>query len=219
MRGADIERWSAIPEIYVLGTQNQKTRSGYEEKKIKLEWPRTFGYLTRFKHVLVERVVYKKHQPDNKATFYSQYNIADYSFSRYKVVWKRMANDTVAAVISQYKTAFGYKTLVPTDTISLFALDNESEAHYLCAIINSRPIREFVKSYSSACRGFGAPSVMNHIGIPKFDPQNELHQQLAQAFIKLQEFKVRNSLGKISELEGLNDELVKKLFGLNKGSG
>lgn len=214
VRGSDIERWGTSIGIYVLIAQDPKTRSGYAEGTMKSKWPRTFGYLVRFKDHLLERAAYKKYHAEAGATFYSQYNIADYSFSRYKVVWKRMASDVVAAVISQYKTPFGYKTVIPTDTTSLFATNDEDEAHYLCAIINSTPVREFIRSYSSAGRGFGAPSVMNYVGIPKFDPKNELHHKLARVSKTLHDLKAKGKLDEVARLEKEVDRLVRTLFGI-----
>ncbi|MGQ9628156.1 MAG: hypothetical protein ACUVV0_14790, partial [Anaerolineae bacterium] len=87
--------------------------------------------------------------------------------------------DIFAAVVSEIKTPYGYKNMIPLDTTAFFAIENTSEAHYLCAIINSSPVRDFIKSFSSAGRGFGTPSVMEHVGIPKFDPKNPLNQKLA----------------------------------------
>lgn len=75
------------------------------------------------------------------------------TFSKFKVVWKRMSNDIFAAVVSEIKTSYGYKKVIPLDTTSFFATDNEPEAHYLCTIINSKPVRDFIKSFSSAGRG------------------------------------------------------------------
>jgi hypothetical protein len=68
---------------------------------------------------------------------------------------------------------------------------------------------------------------MEHIGIPKFDPKNPLHQKLAEISKNCHQLKkegkepARNAShsdagGKeIEKLEKENDELVKKLLGLN----
>ncbi|GFP24637.1 hypothetical protein HKBW3S25_00075 [Candidatus Hakubella thermalkaliphila] len=119
--GADIERWGATPKIYVLMTQDPQKSEPYPEYQVKSEWPRTYGYLTRFKDVLLSRGSKTVRQFAERTTFYAMFGIGPYTVARYKVVWKRMANDLVAAVISQYKTPFGYKTVIPTDTTSLFA--------------------------------------------------------------------------------------------------
>ena len=210
--GADIERWCVLPQFYVLVTQDPKLRVGYSEKVMRSKWRRTLDYVTNFKGILLKRAAYIKYHAEQGAPFYSQYNVAEYTFSRYKVVWKRMASDLVAAVISQHKTPFGYKSLIPTDTTAFFPVDNEAEAHYLCAIVNSTPVREHIKSYSSAGRGFGAPSVMEHVPIPKYDEKNKVHKELSQLSKKLHEATARKTTSEISHLEKQVDETVRVLF-------
>jgi hypothetical protein len=217
--GADITRWGAVPGFYLIVVQDINTRSGYAETIMKEKWPRTYGYLSRFREVLLDRAAYKKYHAESKGAFYSQYNIADYSFAPYKVVWKRMATDMVAAVISQHKTPFGYKTVIPTDTTSLIAAKSEAEAHYLCAILNVAIVREFIKSYSSAGRGFGAPSVMEHIAIPQFNKDNPTHKHLAEISAKCHELRAAGGKeNEIAELEKQNEETVRQLFGTSHGS-
>jgi len=212
LRGSDIERWAAVPKICLLMVQDIRIRSGIAEAEMKLKWPNTFGYLCQFRPLLLQRAAYRKYHADSNASFYSQYNIADYTLAKYKVVWKRMANDIVAAVISQHKAVFGYKTVIPTDTTSIIATHSEDEAHFICAIINSVSIREFIKSFSSAGRGFGTPSVMSHVAIPQFDPKNVLHQKLSQTSKSLHELKKQDDDFGVAPLEAENDELVKQLF-------
>jgi methylase of polypeptide subunit release factors len=227
IRGRDIQRWGIKPEIYMLVVQNPTTRRGYSEEFIKDKYSRTYGYLTKFKEILLQRPLYKKYYEQTKAPFYSQFNISKETFARYKVVWKRMTNDLIATVVSQLKTPFGYKTIIPLETTTFIPTDNESEAHYLCAIINSKPVRDFIKSFSSAGRGFGTPSVMEHVAIPKFDPENPLHQKLAEISKKCHALqaqiyqlekdkknnkKAKELKNKLAKLEKENDRLVKELF-------
>ncbi|MEW6686385.1 MAG: N-6 DNA methylase [Candidatus Edwardsbacteria bacterium] len=225
--GPDIQRWGIEQSLFVLlvNDRNNPMR-GYPELVMKNKWPLTFSYLTRFRNELLQRTSYKKFHAKLEAPFYSQYNIGDYTFSRYKVVWKRMTTDIVAAVISEIKTMFNYKQVISLDTTVIFPVDNESEAHYLCAIINSKPVRDFIKSFSSAGRGFGTPSVMEHIGIPKFDPKKKLHQKLVEISKKCHQLKsdllaegsakVEGKEKQIEKLEKENDELVRILFGIKK---
>jgi hypothetical protein len=214
VRGADVERWNATPNIYVLMSQDPIKSEPYTEQHMKREWPRSYGYLSRFKNILLTRGSKTVRQFAERTAFYAMFGIGPYTVARYKVIWKRMANDMFAAVISQHKTPFGYKTIIPTDTTSLFATENEDEAHYLCAIINSTPVREFIKSYSSAGRGFGAPSVMNHVGIPKFDPKNKLHQKLSELSKTLHELKTAGNVSDIEKYEKEVDRAVCELFGI-----
>lgn len=217
IRGADIERWGIQPRIYMLVVQDPKTRRGYLEEFLKNNYPRTYGYLLQFREILLERPLYKKYHEEAGAPFYSQFNISEETFAKYKVVWKAMSNDIFAGVVSQFKTDMGYKTGIPLHTTSFFAPDNEPEAHYLCAIINSKPVRDFIKSFSSAGRGFGTPSVMQYVGIPKFDPKDLLHLKLSEVSKNCHQLKAEGKEKEIEELEKENDELVKKLFGIKIG--
>jgi hypothetical protein len=213
--GPDIQRWGITQSFFVLLVNDKDNpMRGYPEAIMKDRWPLTFNYLTRFRDQLLQRTSYKKFHAKLEAPFYSQYNIGSYTFSQYKVVWKRMTTDITAAVISEIKTPFNYKQVIPLDTTVIFPVNNESEAHYLCAIINSSPVREFIKSFSSAGRGFGTPSVMEHVGIPKFDPKNELHQKLAEISKKCHQLKSEGKEKEIEKLEKENDEWVKKLFNI-----
>lgn len=214
IRGSDINRWGVRSEIYMLVVQDEKKRKGYQEKEMKQKWPKTFSYLLQFKKELLSRRLYKKYHEHANNPFYSQFNICEDTFSRYKVVWKRMTNDLIATVISQWKTPFGYKTIIPFETTALIATDNESEAHYICSIINSTPVRDFIKSFSSAGRGFGTPSVMEHIGIPKFKKDNKTHKKLCELSKKLHKLKLKGVEKGVVELEKEVDKSVCALFGI-----
>jgi hypothetical protein len=211
--GRDIERWRARPGMYVLMSQDPQTCEPFPAARMKQEWPQTYAYLTHFKDVLLSRGSKTVRQLAERTEFYAMFGIGPYTVARYRVVWKRMAGDLVAAVVSQHKTLFGYKTVIATDTTSLFATENENEAHYLCAIINSKPVREFLKSFSSAGRGFGAPSVMEPVGIPEFDGKEPLHRELASLSIRLHQKKGEGQDMECLTLEREVDETVGRLFG------
>jgi uncharacterized membrane protein len=70
VRGRDIERWNATPEIYALIVQDPKKRVGYEEEWMKVNLPRTYAYLHKFKELLLSRQNYwkyfSKESVDNK---------------------------------------------------------------------------------------------------------------------------------------------------------
>lgn len=213
LTGADIKRWGATPQVDVLIT-HPASQAPYSENEMKANWSRTYNYLLSFKEILLNRGVYKHFHEKSGSPFYGQRNFGNYTFSNFKVVWKRMSNDLTAAVVSQNKTSYGYKTVIPLDTVAFIASDNENEAHFICVIINSLPVREFIKSYSSAGRGFGAPSVMNNVGIPKFDSHNKLHLELANLSKKLHKLKTEGKEGQVEQYEKEVDEAVNKLFGI-----
>ena len=123
-----------------------------------------------------------------------------------------MASKMSAVVLSSIKTDFGTKTLVSTDTSAFFAVDNKDEAHYVCAILNSEIVNDFIKSFSSAGRGFGAPSIMNNFAIPCFNNSNETHKQLAELSEKAHNL-VKRGKSKV-DIENQINTVVKKLWNI-----
>ncbi len=144
------------------------------------KWPRALAYLEQFREELLARALYRKYHREAGRPFYSQFNIAPETFSPFKVVWKRMSNDLSAAVVSQWEGPLGRKPLLPLETTAFVATATEQEAHYLCAVLNSEPVRSFVKSFSPAGRGFGTPFVIGQIRIPEYDGNNPLHYELVR---------------------------------------
>jgi len=213
VRGSDIQRWGAKPGIYLLMVQDPAKSEPYSQKRVKKDWPYTFNYLTRFRDVLLSRGSRPVRELAERTAFYAMFGIGKYTVARYKVVWKRMAGDLVAAVVSQAKTDFGWKMMIPTDTTAFFHTQNESEAHYLCAVVNSAPVREFVRSYSSAGRGFGAPSVMENVGIPTFNAKNRTHARLSELSKMLHKSKAQGNEAAVRRLERQIDGVVWTVFG------
>jgi methylase of polypeptide subunit release factors len=212
VRGSDIKKWNAIPGIQLLMSQDPSKMEPYPESQMKKEWPRTYGYLVRFKDILLSRGSNTIRNLAERTAFYAMFGIGSYTVAPYKVIWKRMSNDITAAVISEYKTVYGYKKVIPTDTTALIACQKESEAHFICAILNSLIVRQFIKSYSSAGRGFGAPSVMNHLAIPQYDEKKKLHTDLVDLSKRLHSFKGKGDESEIMGLEKNVELLTEKLF-------
>ena len=180
LRGADVSRWHAAPRVHVLVVQDPATRCGYAEPLLRARWPRVLEYLEQFRETLLSRALYRRYHQQAGHPYYSQFNIAPETFAPFKVVWKRMTNDLAAAVVSEWDGPLGAKLILPLETTAFIGLDNADEAHYLCAYLNSGVVRRFVKSFSAAGRGFGTPSAIGRVRIPKFDPANPAHLKLAE---------------------------------------
>jgi len=183
---------------------------------VKNQWPETYKYLQQCEVPLRNRAAFIKYYKPSDA-FYSQFNISDYTFKPHKVVWKRLANDLVASVMSTFSTPFGNKVGVGTDTTSLIPFEDEAKAHYVCALINSSLVGAFIRSFSSAGRGFGAPSIINHIALPSYTPSNPLHETLStlskQAHQLASQGKTREV--ELRQVEKEIDGQAAKLWGLS----
>jgi len=120
-----------------------------------------------------------------KGPFYTLFNVGPYTFSKYKVVWPMGAAHMKAAVVSNQRFEIdGKKTplkpIIPaTGTTSYVPFESLEEAHFVCAILNSSIVDAYIQSFSSAGRGFGAPSIVSKFAIPKYDKKNKIHKRLS----------------------------------------
>lgn len=179
IRGKDVHRWRATPLIYTLISQDPRTREGYPESQMKVELPETYKYLLGFKDVLLSRGSRTVRELAERTVFWSMFGIGEYSFAPFRVTWKRMADDLVAAVVSVHDTPFGERQPIGTDTTAFLPVEDRDEAHFLCALLNSSPARAFIRSFSSGGRGFGAPSIVTNIALPTFEARDQVHVRLA----------------------------------------
>jgi len=208
-----VVRWNTRPGVHVLVVQDPKTRSGYPEETLRSKWPAAWAYLSGFRRELESRALYRKYHLDAGRPFYSQFNIGAETFLPFKVVWKRMSNDLTAAVISSADGPLGAKLVLPLETTGMIGCDCEDEAHYICAVLNSKPARDFVKSFSAAGRGFGTPSVVRHLDLPRFDDTNPCHRKLAGLSAELHRIRKGGAREGIIDLEAEIDGAILALAG------
>jgi SAM-dependent methyltransferase len=177
--GGDIQRFGIKNSFPVLISQDPAKRIPYSEDWMTEHAPHTLAYLNQFRDILLSRGSNIVRELAERTEFYAMYGIGEYTVARYRVAWKRMASRMSAVVLSTVETPFGRKKVISTDTTSFFVAKTQAEAHYLCAIMNSELVNEHIGSFSSAGRGFGAPSVMKGLAIPEYDRYNELHKRLS----------------------------------------
>ena len=135
LRGRDVQRWNASPSLHLLMVQDPQKRMGYEENWLRDKSPFTYTWLTQFRKELSER----KSSMIPKEPFYSMYAISNDTFAPYKVVWSEIAHTLKAAVIGSVDDQhLGEKVVVPDHTVILIPSKTEIEAHYVCALLNSK---------------------------------------------------------------------------------
>jgi len=210
--GADILKFGIKNNFYLLVPQDPKKQRPYSENWMIQNAPFTYAYLKQFEKILLSRGSRAVKELADKTEFYAIFGVGEYTFSKYRVVWKRMSSKMSAVVLSSIKTEFGTKALISTETTALFSVDVKDEAHYLCAILNSEIVNDFIKSFSSAGRGFGTSSIMNNFAIPCFNNSNETHKQLAELSEKAHNLVKRGK--SIESIEQKINVVVKKLWNI-----
>ena len=222
--GGDITKFGIKSHFYLLISQDPQKRCGYDEEYLSTRYPLTYAYLVQFRDMLIKRAAYQKYfykeiKEKGKviervpfAPFYSQYDISELTFAKFRVTWKQMASKMSAVVLSNIKTDIGIKPIISTHTTAFFPVDNKDEAHYLCAILNSEIVNDFIKSFSAAGRGFGTPSIMNNFAIPHFDTDNKIHKKLAELSEKAHRIVKKGS--PIDDIQQEINLLVRKLWNI-----
>lgn len=98
--GGEIVPFGVKDPFYILISQDSETRAPYSEDWMLDHVPLTYAYLKQFKEILLSRGSKVVRQFAEKTEFYAMYGIGDYSFAKYRVVWKRMASKMSAVVLS-----------------------------------------------------------------------------------------------------------------------
>jgi hypothetical protein len=101
-------------------------------------------------------------------------DIDTYTFARWKVVWREQASTMTASVVGPK----GDKPVVPDHKLMLVDCSSEEEAHFVCACLNSSIRQMVVVSYAVKIQM--DPHILEHIRIPRFDPENSVHRRLAE---------------------------------------
>jgi len=209
LRGRDVKRWASNRTAYILVPQDPKQPSkGIAQTVLQAKFPNTLNYFIKFKNQLESRSGYKKYLKPVGEPFYSLYNVGLYTFAPYKVVWKEQSSEFECAVVS----SIDGKVIVPDHKLMLVPFEDETQAHYVCAMLNSRISRFIVQAYTISTQQ--STHILENIKIPKYDPKNELHQDLSHLSKQCHE-KVAAGIS-VSDLEEQIDELAAELWGLSK---
>jgi len=185
LRWGNVARYRAEPLCCILLAQDPATRSGIDETTMREKYPRTLDYLERFRETLVARSAYRRYQ--RRGPFYSMYNIGPYTVAPIRVVWRRMDRQINAAVVEPRAdsplspiSALREKTPIPQETCVLVECGSSDEAHYLCAMLNSRAINRLAAAHGIVGgKSFGTPGMLKYLPIERFDPHNPPHVELA----------------------------------------
>ena len=180
LRWGDVQRWRATPSAWLLLAQDPVTRSGIEETRMKTRYPLSHAYLRRFAELLRSRAAYRRYQGEQ--AFYSMYNVGTYTLAPLKVIWRRMDRQINAVVVpSRDDPVLGLRPVVPQETCVVLPASSLEEAHYVCAMLNSRVVHELIVACSvRGGKGFGTPGMLEFVRLLRFVPEDRLHRRLGR---------------------------------------
>lgn len=206
LRGRDVKRWTALPSAHVLMVQDPVLRRGISLTEMQAQYTHALRYLAKSESILRERAAFKRYftRKDKSGRvvetgqFYSMFNIGDYSFNPWKVVWREQASAMTASVVGEVEG----KPILPDHKLMLVPCSNVQEAHYVCSLLNSAITRLVVVSYAISIQM--DPHILDNVGIPYFDPSNPVHARLADLSAAAH---VAAKTGDSSRLDGIETEV------------
>jgi hypothetical protein len=207
LRGRDVERWRAVPQAHLLMVQDPVKRRGYDEDWLSVTYPRTYAYLKRFEAILRTRSGYKRYFGESDP-FYSLFDVGDYTFAPYKVVWRgEVAPELIAAVVEKQ----GETNTVPDQTVYFIGLPTKEEAHFVCAILNSMPVRGHyrMRGYKHVSMAF-----IGRLSIPTYSPQDSLHRDLSALSQAAHAATAAGDAARVHAIEAEIDRAAARLWGL-----
>lgn len=209
LRGRDVMRWQATPSLQMIVPQNLNEPS----KAISLpamatKYPYALKFFQHFEDVLRNRALFIKYLEPQGDPFYGIYNTGAYTFSPYKVVWKEQSSPFQCAVTS----SLDGRIIIPDHKLIVVPFQDEIEAHYVCALLNSSASQFIVQAYTISTQQ--STHILSNVKVKKFDINNKLHLELAHTSKKCHD-KVTNGID-VSDLETQIDELSAELWGLTK---
>jgi len=210
LRGRDVRRWACRPSAHVLMPQRPDRPSiAFDESALRVDYPHAYAYLKTFEAVLRQRAAYRKYFDVRKTPFYSMYDVGDYTFAPYKVLWREQAADLTAAVPETTD-----RPVIPDHKLMLVECESVSESHYLCAVLNSAPARLLVRSYTIDTQT--STHVLSHVAIPRFKRANATHRALSRLSLEAHELASEGTEGtsRLREAEGEIDKLAARLWGI-----
>jgi len=211
-----VEKWKINGYIYTLQMHDPIRKVGYDERWVKINFPKTYSHLKSFEDILKKRRSGVVRQLMEKGPFYSMYAIGGYTYAPYKVVWNQMGNQLSACVVNKVDDKFlGKKLVLPEHVLAFIPTENEDEAHYICAILNSSIADLILRSIAGGTKSFGTPKMIEDvINIPKYNKNNKIHNTLVALSRKAHQIASENKTHELSKIEEEIDNTIAKLYGL-----
>ena len=209
IRGKDIYKWKyKTPyQVIIPYTEDGKVIS---KKDLKINFENTYNYFynkaNEFEDILKNRGIVKKHfssQTSKENPEYVLYDIGQYTFSKYKVVWKALASGMIATVVSDKNG----KIVIPDHNVVMIPVQDEEEAYYIAGILNSDIVTKFVNAYIS---WFFSTHILENINIPAYDTSDKNHKKVVE-LSKKAHLLARNECN-VSDIEKELNNVVEKIL-------
>lgn len=180
IKGAgNIRAFQATLDARCILLPNRGIHSLEPEEKFAARYRLAYEYFRRYQDLLARRSTYRTRMLPHGAPFYAVYNVGPYTFKPWKVVWAEVAGSLQATVMGRASLPHTgqIKPVVPDHKVYFVAFDREEEAHFVCALLNSRQVRTFVNSFTVKTQ---VSNLFRILRLPPYLAPDPRHQRLAE---------------------------------------
>lgn len=184
VKGKDVTPFHVKWNEYIVPFPYEESnpRIPIQMEELSVQAPKLAQYYNKHKKLILAQTEYNEKIIGNRdADFYALARVGEYSYAKNYVVF-RDNTKWAAAVISEVDTTWGGKKrpLFQNHAVSLCEDENGNfisydEAHYICGILNSNLVKEYMMN-SSDSRSF---PIRPRVKIPKYDKGNKVHKKIA----------------------------------------
>ena len=171
---------------------------------------KTRAWFSNFQTLLENRSTYRRQMAG--APFFAIYNVGDYTFQPWKVVWPEMSTNFYAAVAGSADVpVVGSRPFVPDHKVYFSAFDHKEPAHFLCGLLNTPLVREWIESHNISIQ---VGDVFKHTTIPEFDAADTTHRAFSALVEKAHgEHDAAKRAKLIREIEAKGGTIIEKWLG------
>jgi hypothetical protein len=135
----------------------------------------TKNWFLGYKDLLESRSTYRLQM--KSAPFYAVYNVGEYAFKSWKVIWPEMSTKFYAAVVGSVDVPIvGKRPYIPDHKIYYAAFDEKAPAYFLCGLLNTDIVAEWVESHNVSIQ---VGDVFKHMNLPMYDAQDKSHKEFS----------------------------------------
>lgn len=167
------ELYAIVPNRGISSTLLENAENNIEENN-----PHLHTYFRVFEQQLRHRSTYRTRMPH--APYYAVYNVGEYTFAPWKVVWPEQPGNSalpVAVVNTRTLRGVGDKVVVPDHKIYFAEFDEPTKAYYLCGMLSGSLVQRFIASFHIMLQ---VGDIFKHMRLPEFNTTNEDHMRLVE---------------------------------------
>lgn len=211
VRGRDVRRFRAQPSGYILLPYDPSNRASVLDfDTLYTRYRSTYLFLNNFRQILLNRSPYMSFRPTERC-WWSIYGM-EHMVKEFLVCVTEIADPPQCAVVTRIWDETLGRTVVPVvdHKVTFYGTDNEAEAYYLCGMINSRVLQDFLDRY--ALLTSISPQTIRRLPLRRFDESDRVQQRIAE----ISRAAHLASRDQLEQLESELDEAVQVLLRIEK---